>query len=133
MATHTRLDDAAMAELATLFALGEVVSWQPIEAGTINSNFALTTSSGRYFLRINEGKQAAEVAYEAELVTALAAAGVPTPVSPLPGATTHRSTVASRSIRIRAFSRQENLPTGSNSVMTNSPTASMIPICRAPI
>ena len=80
MATHTRLDDGAIAELATSFAVGEVVAWQPIAAGTINSNFAVSTSSGRYFLRINEGKRVADIAYEADLVTALARAGVPTPV-----------------------------------------------------
>jgi len=79
----TRLPDAALAELARVFDLGVVASCTPIAAGTINSNFAVDTARGRWFLRVNEGKTEADVAWEAQLVTALAAAGVPTP-APVP-------------------------------------------------
>jgi len=84
MATFTQLDDDQVAAIARAFGVGDVVSWRPIAAGTINSNFSLRCDSGRVFLRINEGKTEDDVRYEAQLVTQLAAAGVPVPV-PLAG------------------------------------------------
>jgi homoserine kinase type II len=77
MGAFTRLEDGDVAALARAFGVGEVRAWRPIAAGTINSNFALETSGGRYFLRINEGKREAEVRYEAELVAELERAGGP--------------------------------------------------------
>ncbi len=82
MGTFTLLNEVDLAAIATAFELGPVRTWRPIAAGTVNSNFAVETAAGRHFVRINEGKPEAMVAYEASLVTALAAAGVPTP-SPL--------------------------------------------------
>jgi homoserine kinase type II len=75
----TSLGELELLELAKAFGIGAVRESRVIAAGTINSNFALTTESGEYFLRINEGKAEADVAWEARLVTALAEAGVPTP------------------------------------------------------
>lgn len=80
MATFTRLDDADALAIASAFALGVPRGLRAIAAGTINSNFALDTDRGRWFIRVNEGKRAADVAWEAALVVDLAAAGVPTPV-----------------------------------------------------
>jgi homoserine kinase type II len=80
MATFTKLDDSTICELAAAFGLGDVASWTPIAAGTVNSNFRLDTARGRFFLRVNEGKDEKDVCYEADLVAALAHAGVPTPV-----------------------------------------------------
>ena len=79
MALFTRLADGELADLAAAFALGAVRASRPIAAGTINSNFAVETERGAWFVRINEGKAEADVAWEAELVTALAAGGVATP------------------------------------------------------
>lgn len=75
----TSLSAAEVAEAASRFDLGEVAACLPLETGTINSNFRLETARGTWFLRVNEGKTLAEVAYEAELVVHLAARGVPTP------------------------------------------------------
>ena len=75
----TRLGELELAEIATSFGLGEVTRSEPIAAGTINSNFCVDTARGRWFVRINEGKAEADVAWEARLVEALAAAGVTTP------------------------------------------------------
>jgi homoserine kinase type II len=77
MGTFTQLDDGDIAALAAAFGLGPVRRWSAIAAGTINSNFSVHTAAGRFFLRINEGKSAADVRFEADLVTALARAGVP--------------------------------------------------------
>ncbi|MDQ3368339.1 MAG: phosphotransferase, partial [Myxococcota bacterium] len=81
----TRLGDAELADIATRFGLGTVTAHQPIAAGTINSNYALVTTTGRWFVRVNEGKAEADVGWEARLVAALAATGVVTP-PPLPAA-----------------------------------------------
>lgn len=79
MARFTTLDAAEVAALAAAFELGPVRGFQALDGGTINSNFALDAARGRFFLRVNEGKTEADVAYEAALVAALAAAGVATP------------------------------------------------------
>jgi homoserine kinase type II len=96
--TFTRLDDAELSQLAAAFGLGAVNGVKTIAAGTINSNFELTTESGVVFVRVNEGKAEADVAWEARLVAALAVRGVITPpplfaldgrpYTPLQGATT---------------------------------------------
>jgi homoserine kinase type II len=92
--TFTQLGVAEAEALAGRFGLGAVRALAPIVAGTINSNFALDTDAGRYFLRINEGKSEAEVAWEAELVGVLAAAGVPAPVPLVPTGDPDRRYVA---------------------------------------
>ncbi len=90
--TFTQLGDRDMAELAVAFGLGTVVAHRPIVDGTINSNFRVETVGDQdhphaetrtTFLRVNEGKSENDVGYEAKLVEALAAGGVPTP-APLP-------------------------------------------------
>ena len=83
MALFTRLGQDELAEIAHAFALGEVQQARAIAAGTINSNFAVDTARGAWFVRINEGKSEVDVAWEAQLVAALAAGGVATP-PPLP-------------------------------------------------
>jgi len=75
----TALGEVELAAIADAFGLGAVCGFEPITAGTINTNIALTTDTGRFFIRLNEGKAEADVAWEARLITALAASGVPTP------------------------------------------------------
>lgn len=82
MGTFTTLGEVELGTVSRAFGLGAVRSFAPIAAGTINSNFELNTDGGKYFVRVNEGKAEVDVAWEARLVTALAAAGVVTP-SPL--------------------------------------------------
>ncbi|MEP6866490.1 MAG: homoserine kinase, partial [Deltaproteobacteria bacterium] len=79
MGVFTALGATELGNLAAVFDLGTVQRYEPIAAGTINTNFELATERGRYFVRLNEGKAEADVAWEARLVTALAAAGVVTP------------------------------------------------------
>lgn len=79
MALFTRLGHDELAGIAHAFELGDVRDVRPIAAGTINSNFAVDTARGAWFVRINEGKSEADVAWEAQLVAALAAGGVATP------------------------------------------------------
>jgi len=96
VALFTRLGEGELASIADAFELGPVHGVQPIAAGTINSNFTVHTDRGRWFVRVNEGKSEADVAWEARLVGALAEGGVVTPsprtardgrpYAPLPGA-----------------------------------------------
>jgi homoserine kinase type II len=79
VALFTRPGDDELADIARTFGLGAIHRVEPIAAGTINSNFAIATDRGAWFLRINEGKSEADVAWEARLVSALAAGGVVTP------------------------------------------------------
>lgn len=79
MGLFTRLEGGELRDLAAGFALGAVRASRPIAAGTINSNFRVETERGAWFVRINEGKAEADVAWEAQLVAALAAGGVVTP------------------------------------------------------
>jgi homoserine kinase type II len=74
----TRLAEVELIDIAGAFGLGRVVAHRPVSAGTINSNFDVETEQGRYFVRVNEGKAEADVAWEARLVRALAEAGVAT-------------------------------------------------------
>ncbi|HEX4416422.1 MAG TPA: homoserine kinase [Kofleriaceae bacterium] len=95
MGLFTRLGDAELAEIAAAFGLGTIRRVQPILAGTINSNFVIETGEpdapadprGMWFIRVNEGKSVTDVAWEAELVTALAHHGVnaPPPATALDG------------------------------------------------
>lgn len=80
MARFTALDHHDVAALARGFGLGTIVRATPLDAGTISSNFELVDSDGRStVLRLNEGKAADVVAWEADLSAEVAAAGVPTP------------------------------------------------------
>jgi homoserine kinase type II len=75
----TQLGRTELCEVAEAFDLGELIGFQSIAAGTINTNVRIDTARGRYFVRVNEGKAEADVAWEARLVTALASGGVATP------------------------------------------------------
>jgi len=75
----TKLGSAELDEAASIFGLGAIRTSKAIAAGTINSNYSLETETGSWFVRVNEGKSEVDVAWEARLVDALAAAGVITP------------------------------------------------------
>ncbi len=81
MAHFTQLDEEAVAGLSAEFSLGTLLAWKSIAAGTINSNYQLETSEGRFFLRVNEGKSEEEVRIEYQVLKHLVAQGV---ASPLP-------------------------------------------------
>ena len=80
MGAFTVLSADDLAEIAGRFHLGAVLDSWPIAAGTINSNFAAITERGSFFIRVNEGKAEADVAWEAQLVSALAGHGLKTPM-----------------------------------------------------
>lgn len=79
MARFRELTADDVTTILAAFGLTGYIDHQPIAAGTINTNVRVRTSDGTFFVRINEGKAAADVEREAAIVTHLAARGVPTP------------------------------------------------------
>jgi homoserine kinase type II len=79
MAILTVPSDDDLATFLGAYDLGEKRSAEGIEAGTVNSSYALEMGQGRYFLRIYEEQPQAGAEAEARLLLHLASAGVPTP------------------------------------------------------
>ncbi|MGE0323344.1 MAG: homoserine kinase [Polyangiaceae bacterium] len=82
MALLTPLDRSAAAAIVQGYGL-ELTEFEPLAAGSVNSNFRIDTAQGRFFLRIYEEQAAEGAVRELELLRGLAAAGVPTTVPPL--------------------------------------------------
>jgi homoserine kinase type II len=79
MAILTVPGDDELHALARAYDLGELRDNRGIEAGTVNTSYALDLAAGRYFLRIYEEQGHEGATREAALLEHLAAAGVPTP------------------------------------------------------
>ena len=94
MAILTTPTDEELAAFVAAYPLGSLRKARGIEAGTVNTSYALEVDSGeRYFLRIYEEQEAAGAAREALVLAHLAGRGVPTP-APILG----RDGAATRSI-----------------------------------
>jgi homoserine kinase type II len=79
MAHLTRLSDEQARALFDSYGL-VLETLEPLPAhGTVNSNYRVRASGRQWFLRLNEGKTAADVDAEVALVDRMGAAGVPTP------------------------------------------------------
>ena len=104
MGTFTQLDDEDARAIARALDLGTPGQLTPIAAGTINSNFALDTDRGRWFVRVNEGKSAEDCGWEAALVVDLAADGLPVAVPR--AAPDGRRFFAHRGLLVSAFAWQ---------------------------
>lgn len=83
MAIRTPLEHQSVARhLAEHYpGIGELVQSTGLEAGSVNTNYRLETTSGRYFLRLYEEQDRAGAEREAELVRELSRRGVPTPAA----------------------------------------------------
>ncbi len=79
MAILTVPSDTDLDALLGAYDLGEKRSATGIEAGTVNTSYALEMGTGRFFLRIYEEQPQAGAEAEARLLLHLAACGVPTP------------------------------------------------------
>ena len=94
MAILTTPTDEELAAFVAAYSLGSLRKARGIEAGTVNTSYALEVDPGeRYFLRIYEEQDAAGAAREAVVLAHLAGHGVPTP-APIVG----RDGAATRSI-----------------------------------
>lgn len=79
MAILTVPSDDELDALLAAYDLGERRSAKGIEAGTVNTSYALELGRGRFFLRVYEEQAQAGAEAEAKLLLHLAASGVPTP------------------------------------------------------
>ena len=87
MSVYTPLSADNIAEILANYHLGALQEFSGITAGTVNSNFALTTTSGRYVLTLFEVLAAKELGGYLRLQQYLAKHGVlcPEPVADLRG------------------------------------------------
>jgi homoserine kinase type II len=79
MAVLTPIDDADARAAASAYGLGALQGWEGIAGGSVNSNFALSTDGGRFFLRLYEEQDRAGAERETAMLARLSAAGVATP------------------------------------------------------
>ncbi len=79
MAILTVPRDEDFDALLAAYDLGSRRASKGIEAGTVNTSYALDLDSGRYFLRLYEEQGPSGAEAEARLLLHLAASGVPTP------------------------------------------------------
>lgn len=80
MAILTVPQEDELRALATAFpSLGDLLAVHGIQAGTVNSSFALDFPAGRYFLRIYEEQDADGAARESKVLAHLSGHGVMTP------------------------------------------------------
>lgn len=94
MAILTHLSGEDLASFVAAYDLGELRAARGIEAGTVNTSYAVELARGAFFLRIYEEQDAAGAAREARVVSHLAACGIPTP-APVTG----RDGALTRSVR----------------------------------
>lgn len=80
MGSFRQLSSQDVKDVLSAFSVAGYLGHEPIEAGTVNTNIRVKTTSGSLFLRVNEGKVQSDVAREVGIVAHVAALGVPTPV-----------------------------------------------------
>jgi len=77
MALYTQLTDPELAGALGAYGLPPPVRAMPEPKGSVNTNYHLWAGGKRWFLRLNEGKSVADVAFEAEVLRFLEAEGFP--------------------------------------------------------
>ena len=76
MSVYTSVSDAQMRDFLLQYDLGDFVSLQGIAQGITNSNYFLTTSTGRYVLTVFEVLKSEELPFFLELNQHLSQNGV---------------------------------------------------------
>ncbi|UDG82001.1 homoserine kinase [Candidatus Vallotia cooleyia] len=79
MAVFTAVPEAQLAAWVQHYAIGKIIDFRGIASGIENSNFFLTTTTGKYVLTIFEKLDAHELPFYLELMRHLAAHHVPVP------------------------------------------------------
>jgi homoserine kinase type II len=79
MAVFTALTSEDVERLLAHYPLGRLVEYQGISSGIENSNFFLTTDSGRHVLTVFERLSFAQLPFFLELMQLLARSGLPVP------------------------------------------------------
>ncbi|MDX1922855.1 MAG: homoserine kinase [Alphaproteobacteria bacterium] len=80
MAVYTRITDHELSEFVNRYAIGKVIDVKDILSGVENSNFFLTTETGKYILTIYEKRTREEdLPFFINLMRHIAAKGIPCP------------------------------------------------------
>jgi len=79
LAVYAALADNDFVHVAEAFGLGHFREALGIPQGSINTNYRIETESGRYFLRHTTVRSAADLTFEAELLSHLAQSAFPAP------------------------------------------------------
>ncbi|MFL5262182.1 MAG: homoserine kinase [Anaeromyxobacteraceae bacterium] len=77
MALYTPLSDADLGAVLARYGLPPPERTLPEPKGSVNTNYHVWSAGRRWFLRVNEGKSADDVRFEAEVLRFLAAHGFP--------------------------------------------------------
>jgi homoserine kinase type II len=79
MSVYTSVSPGELQAWLTRYALGDVLSFEPIAAGIENTNYFLTTEKGRYVLTLYERLPPEDLPFYLNLMAHLSRAGVPAP------------------------------------------------------
>jgi homoserine kinase type II len=79
MAVLTRVAESEARAFLDAYDAGDLRTLEGLACGSVNSNFCVETDGGRLFLRLYEERDLRGARHEAEMLTRLAHAGVPTP------------------------------------------------------
>ncbi|MCG6872082.1 MAG: homoserine kinase [Gammaproteobacteria bacterium] len=79
MAVYTPVDRQQLEEFLSGYPVGELVAFEGIRAGIVNSNFFVATRGGRHVLTLFETLSSGELDYFLSLTEHLAAHGIPCP------------------------------------------------------
>ncbi len=77
MALYTPLSPGQLASVLAHYGLPPPERTLPEPKGSVNTNYHLWSGGRRWFLRVNEGKTAEDVAFEADVLRFLSGAGYP--------------------------------------------------------
>jgi homoserine kinase type II len=69
MAVYTPIDKKHLSEIAEDYNLGKLAACAGITAGSVNTNYLLETSRGKFLLRIDEVKNELDVKRELDLIS----------------------------------------------------------------
>lgn len=83
MSVFTRVDRRSLETFLARFDVGRLLSFKGISEGIENTNYFVTTDSGEYVLTLVEQWEAAEVPYFIDIMSWLAARGIPS-ARPIP-------------------------------------------------
>ena len=78
MSVYTRVEHSQLEEFLTHYNLGHLVAYQGINAGIVNTNYFVTTTTGKFVLTLFEHLNPDELPYFLELMAYLAEQGMPT-------------------------------------------------------
>ena len=79
MAVYTELGKSILEELVDDYGFGRIATAAGISQGSVNSNYLLETSKGKFLLRIDEVKSEMEVKREIDLLVFLRRHSFPCP------------------------------------------------------